>query len=193
MWSDAAPLAQLMRVTPKKAKMTAMSTGRLVTVLKALAFGVLALGCGSNGGGGTNGGTGGAGAGTGGHGGGAALTTTETVTIDRKTGAGDCLTGTLQLDSQSQPNCTVTAELADGGTNGAAYANCIESNGAAPCWTLVTGGASCAGQSLTAIDDPNAPPSSYTVSCQVCEQTAGANGCPCVQTVGAVNGPTCIR
>jgi hypothetical protein len=189
MWSDAAPLAQLMRVAPKKAKMTAMSTGRLVTVLKALAFGLLALGCGSSGGGGSDGGTGGAG----GHGGGAALTTTETVTIDRKTGAGNCLTGTLQLDSQSEPNCTVTAEFADGGTNGATYANCLESNGAAPCWALVTGGASCAGQSLTAIDDPTASPSSYAVSCQVCEQTAGANGCPCVQTPGAVNGPTCIH
>jgi hypothetical protein len=191
MWSDAAPVAPLMRVALKKAKMTAMSTGRLVTALKALAFGVLALGCGSSGGGGTGGGTGGAGAG--GHGGGAALTTTETVTIDRKTGAGDCLTGTLQLDSQSQPNCTVTAEFADGGTNSATYSNCVESNATIPCWMLVAGGASCVGQSLTAIDDPNAPPSSYTVSCQVCEQTAGANGCPCVQTVGAVNGPTCIR
>jgi hypothetical protein len=168
-----------------------MSTGRVVTVLQALAFGTLALGCGSSGGGGTDGGTGGAGAG--GHGGGAALTTTETVTIDRKTGAGNCLTGTLQLDSQSQPNCTVTAEFADGGTSNATYANCTESNGAAPCWTLVTGGADCVGQSLMAIDDPTAPPSSYAVSCQVCEQTAGASGCPCAETQGANNAPSCIK
>jgi hypothetical protein len=188
MWSDAAPVRTVMRESSKQAKIAAMSTEKLTSLLKALAFGALALGCGSSGGGGTDGGKGGAG----GHGGGAALTTTETVTIDRKTGAGDCLTGTLQLDSQSQPNCTVTAEFADGGTYSVTYANCVESNATAPCWMLVTGVASCAGQSLTAIDDPNVQPSSYTVSCQVCEPTAGANGCPCVLTPGATNSASCL-
>lgn len=162
-----------------------------VEVVGALLLGGLLVGCGSSAGGGTGGGSGGAAAG--GHGGGASLTTTETVTIDAQSGAENCLPGTIQLDSQGQPNCTVTAHVADGGTNSATYTNCVESNETIPCWALGARGATCMGQSLMVIADPSAPPSSYTVSCQVCEETAGANGCPCVQTAGAVNGPTCLH
>jgi hypothetical protein len=191
MWSDAIPVAPLMRVSPKKAKMIPMLNRKMVEVVGALSLGALVLGCGSSGGGGTGGGSGGAGAG--GQGGGVTLTTTETVTLDPKTTAGNCLTGTLQLDSQGQPNCTVTAQVGDGGINRATYGNCAENNITAPCWALTAGGASCQGQSLMVASDPKAPYASLTVSCQVCEETAGANGCPCVvQTTGAVNGPNCI-
>jgi hypothetical protein len=190
MWSDAAPVAQLMRVPPKKAKIAAVPTEKVLEVVRALSLCVLVVGCSSSGGGGPVGGTGGSGAG--GQGGSAVLTTTETVTIDPKIAAENCLTGTLQLDSQGQPNCTVTAHVGDGGTNSATYANCIENNATVPCWILAAGGTSCGGQSLMVASDPSAPFSSLTVSCQVCEATAGANGCPCVQTPGAVNGPTCI-
>ena len=189
MWSDAVPVAPLMRVAPKKAKMIPMLN--LKTVVGTLSLCALVLGCGSSGGGGTGGGSGGAG--VGGQGGGVTLTTTQTVTLDPKTTAGNCLTGTLQLDSQGQPNCTVTAHVGDGGITSATYGNCTENNLTVPCWALVAGGTSCQGQSLMVAADPNAPYASLTVSCQVCEATAGANGCPCVQTTGAVNGPTCIH
>lgn len=57
MWSKSAPLAQLMRVAPKKAKIATMPTGKTGGVLTAPVFGELAIGCGSGGGGGS--GTGG--------------------------------------------------------------------------------------------------------------------------------------
>ena len=47
MWSDAIPVARLMRVAPKKAKIPAVSTGEAAEVLSALAFGALAPWCGS--------------------------------------------------------------------------------------------------------------------------------------------------
>jgi len=49
MWSDAIPVAQLMRVTPKKAKIAAVSTGKTTAVLQALLLGLLTLGCSSTG------------------------------------------------------------------------------------------------------------------------------------------------
>lgn len=77
MWSDAIPVAPLMRVAPKKGKMTAMSTGKSITVPQALALGALMLGCNSSGN--QLAGTGGTG-GNGG-GGGSSQTTTETITV----------------------------------------------------------------------------------------------------------------
>jgi len=44
MWSDTVPAAQVMRVAAKKAKMAAVSTGKAIAVLQALAFGALAPG-----------------------------------------------------------------------------------------------------------------------------------------------------
>ena len=49
MWSDAIPVARLMRVAPKKAKIAAVSTGKTIAVLHALVLGALALGCSSGG------------------------------------------------------------------------------------------------------------------------------------------------
>ena len=81
MWSDAVPVAQLMRRASKKAKMAAMPTGKTVAGAKALVLCALVLGCGSSGkqltGTGGNSGTGGQG------GGGNSPTTTETLTINQ--------------------------------------------------------------------------------------------------------------
>ena len=77
MWSDAAPVGQLMRRASKKAKMTAMPTGKMVTGAKALALFTLVLGCSSSGKPLTGTGTGGQG------GGGNSPTTTETLTISQ--------------------------------------------------------------------------------------------------------------
>jgi hypothetical protein len=82
MWSDAIPVAPLMRVSPKKAKITTMSTGKTMAPLKALILGTLALGCSSSGN--QIAGTGGQ-RGTGGQGtGGSSQTTTETITLGQK-------------------------------------------------------------------------------------------------------------
>ena len=82
MWSDAIPVAHLMRLAPKNAKITAMPTGKTLAILRALGLGALALGCSSGGnqlaGAGGHQGTGGQG------GGGNSQTTTETVTLGQK-------------------------------------------------------------------------------------------------------------
>jgi len=75
MWSDAVPVARLMRVAPKKAKIVAVSTGKAIVVLHALVVGALALGCSSSGN---------QPGGTGGQAGGNAQTTTKTVTLVQK-------------------------------------------------------------------------------------------------------------
>jgi hypothetical protein len=77
MWSDAIPVARLMRVGLKKAKIAAMSTVKTLALLPALVLGTLALGCSS--GGNQLAGAGG-GSGKGGSGG-SAQTTTETITV----------------------------------------------------------------------------------------------------------------
>ena len=81
MWSDAIPVARLMRVAPKKAKIAAVSTGKTIAVLQALALGALALGCSSSGN--QLAGTGGQGE-QAARGAGNSPTTTETVTLVQK-------------------------------------------------------------------------------------------------------------
>ena len=48
MWSDAAPVAPMMRVAPKKAKMDAVSIWKTTAVLRALLLGPFTLGCSSS-------------------------------------------------------------------------------------------------------------------------------------------------
>jgi hypothetical protein len=83
MWSDAVPVGHPMPHAPKKAKMSAMRTGKTIAGAEALVLCALALGCGSSGK--QLAGTGGQGGGQGGQGGGGnSPTTSETLTIDQK-------------------------------------------------------------------------------------------------------------
>jgi hypothetical protein len=93
---------------------------------------------------------------------------------------GGCLTGTIELTATGQPNCTAVAQVPDssGATKRVPYANCEANGGTAPCWTSVTGAASCAGVTFAVTDAPGAPSSLVTVSCQVCNPGASIPGCP---------------
>ncbi len=92
---------------------------------------------------------------------------------------GTCLTGTIQSTVAGQPNCTAVAQVPNAtGTKSVPYPNCDANGNAAPCWTLNTGVASCAGTTVRLLEDPAAPSSSITVSCQVCQPGASVRGCP---------------
>ncbi len=93
--------------------------------------------------------------------------------------SGTCLTGPIQTAATGAPSCTVVAQVpsASGATKSVPYASCQANGGAAPCWTLVTGPANCAGQTVVVMNAPGAPSSSVTASCQVCNPGASVPGC----------------
>jgi hypothetical protein len=92
---------------------------------------------------------------------------------------GACLTGLIQTAVTGAPNCTVVAQVpsTSGATKSVPYTSCQANGGTAPCWTLVTGGMSCAGQTVALTEPPTAPSVSVTVSCQVCNPGASVPGC----------------
>jgi len=94
-------------------------------------------------------------------------------------GNGSCLSGRIQDTDAGLPNCTAVAQVADasGTSKSVPYANCEANGNTAPCWTLVVGTASCAGQTVALNESPSAPSSSVTVSCQVCSPGASVPGC----------------
>ena len=93
---------------------------------------------------------------------------------------GSCLSGSIQRTANGQPNCTAVAQVADtsGASKSVPYTDCVTNDQTPPCWNLVTGGASCAGETVNVIDAPTAPSSLVTVSCQVCNPGASVPGCP---------------
>jgi hypothetical protein len=92
---------------------------------------------------------------------------------------GTCLAGLIQTAATGAPNCTVVAQVpsASAATKSVSYASCQANGGTAPCWTLVTGATGCAGQTVALTEAPDAPSSSVTVSCQVCNPGASVPGC----------------
>jgi len=93
---------------------------------------------------------------------------------------GGCLTGTIELTADGQPNCTAVALVPDpsGATKSVPYANCVESDNTAPCWTSAAGAANCVGVTFAVTEAPSAPSSSVLISCEVCQPGASVPGCP---------------
>jgi hypothetical protein len=89
---------------------------------------------------------------------------------------GSCLTGRIQNNTAGLPNCTAVAQVPNGSgtTKSVSYANCEANAYVVPCWTLVP---RCEGQTVAVAEDANAPSSSITVKCQVCQDGATVPGC----------------
>jgi hypothetical protein len=92
---------------------------------------------------------------------------------------GTCLTGTIQNTVAGAPNCTAVAQVPNAtGTTSVPYLNCETNGNATPCWILNEAGGSCTGATVSVLEDPTAPSSSITVSCQICQPGASVAGCP---------------
>ena len=96
-----------------------------------------------------------------------------------------CITGTIQLDSNSLPMCSVVENLTDssGAMKQIALQNCAASGAnQSQCWKLATGVAGCAGSQMTVIDTVNANPLSENsdVNCSLCLPGAAVAGCACI-------------
>ncbi|HEY4393085.1 MAG TPA: hypothetical protein VGP64_03440 [Polyangia bacterium] len=93
-----------------------------------------------------------------------------------------CITQTIQNDANGNPICSIIEHVGNNDVvQSAAIPNCATSGNVAPCWTLVSGTAHCAGRSLTINDTPqnDAAQSAYfTMNCSVCVPNAGQRGCP---------------
>ncbi|HXJ23554.1 MAG TPA: vWA domain-containing protein [Polyangia bacterium] len=97
----------------------------------------------------------------------------------------NCITGTIQTDSNNQPACVVTNHLTDGqgNTMDVVVQNCAENGNAPPCWSLGTDATACpgGGYALKVSADSasmNAASLNSTVECSLCVAGSGTPGCP---------------
>ena len=96
-----------------------------------------------------------------------------------------CIEGQIATrPGTSAPDCTVVSHTrTDGRVFDAPVPACADNGGAAPCWNLVAGQATCTGQTVQITSDPTAPPATSqdaTVDCALCVAGVSApeRGCP---------------
>lgn len=83
-----------------------------------------------------------------------------------------CITGQIQTDTQGQPQCSVVEHLVDmqNVKTDRAIQNCNENGNMAPCWSMIPGTGSCAGQEMM-VNDPSgmtASSANSTINCSIC-------------------------
>jgi len=93
-----------------------------------------------------------------------------------------CITQVIQHDSNGNPNCSVVENVVNNNiVQRTAIPDCATNGNVAPCWSLVTGTGSCAGEFLHVNDTPQnatAQSESFSLNCSVCVAGAGQSGCP---------------
>jgi hypothetical protein len=88
-----------------------------------------------------------------------------------------CITQTIQADKNGNPDCSVIENVESNNVvQRTAIPNCATNGNKAPCWSLVPGTGSCAGQSLQVNDSPQNV--NFTLSCSVCVAGSTQSGCP---------------
>ncbi len=90
-----------------------------------------------------------------------------------------CITGTIRTNAAGEPNCTGSAVVqgASDASQIQTYPTCADTQNVTPCFTLVNGTGTCVGSTVTVVDAPGAPSTSFTISCQICNPGVSVAGC----------------